>query len=96
MTSSVQQHIAIANNGTSKRNRKSYMFSQNIYQVEVNGDVGSHRLKLAVSEAKATATAEIRRKNLEKHQLHQRICSGFKKREKSWNYHSTPLRLHNI
>ena len=58
MTSSVQQHIAIANNGTSKRNRKSYMFSQNIYQVEVNGEVGSHRLKLAVSEAKATATAE--------------------------------------
>ena len=58
MTSSVQQHIAIANNGTSKRNRKSYMFSQNIYQVEANGDVGSHRLKLADSCAEATATAE--------------------------------------
>lgn len=60
MTSSVQQHIAIANNGTSKRNRKSYMFSQNIYKVEVNGEDGevlTYEI-MADSEAKATATAE--------------------------------------
>ena len=60
MTSSVQQHIAIANNGTSKRNRKSYMFSQNIYQVEVNGEDGevlTYEI-MADSCTEATATAE--------------------------------------
>ena len=45
MTTTVQQHREIANNGSIRKNRKSYMFSQSIYQVEVNGDVGTIDLR---------------------------------------------------
>lgn len=60
MTTTVQQHREIANNGSIRKNRKSYMFSQSIYQAEVNGEDGeimSFEI-MADSCAEATATAE--------------------------------------
>ena len=59
MTTTVQHHIATSSN-ESKRTRRSFLFSQNIYQVEVNGEDGeclTYEI-MADSCAEATATAE--------------------------------------
>lgn len=60
MTTSVQQHIATTTNGSRVKGRRSYLFSQSIYQVEVNGEDGevlTYEI-MADSCAEATATAE--------------------------------------
>ncbi|MEJ8769748.1 hypothetical protein [Prevotella sp. HCN-7019] len=60
MTTTVQHHIATSNNEQKCRTRRSYLFSQNIYQVEVNGEEGeclTYEI-MADSCAEATATAE--------------------------------------
>ncbi len=59
MTTTVQHHIATSSK-ESKRTRRSYLFSQSIYQVEVNGEDGeclTYEI-MADSCAEATATAE--------------------------------------
>ena len=57
-TTFIQQNLTA--NGFTKRNRKSHLFSQNLYQVDVEGEDGDHITfeVTAHSYAEATATAE--------------------------------------
>ena len=54
-----QQHLTA--NGFTKRNRKSHLFSQNLYQVEVNGEDGDYITFEVTADSCAEATAAAER-----------------------------------
>jgi len=60
MTTTTFQQQTLTANGYKKRSRKSRLFSQNLYQVEVNGEDGDYITfeVTADSYAEATSTAE--------------------------------------
>lgn len=57
MTTSTFTQQSLTANGYKKRNRKSRLFSQNLYQVEVNGEDGDYITFEVTADSCAQATA---------------------------------------
>ena len=58
-TTFIQQNLTA--NGFTKRNRKSRLFSQNLYQVDVEGEDGDHITFEVTADSCAEATAAAER-----------------------------------
>lgn len=61
MTTTTFTQQSYTANGLKKRNRKSHIFSQNLYQVEVNGEDGDYITFEVWADTCAEATAAAER-----------------------------------
>ena len=61
MTATTFTQVELTANGTRRNNRKSHLFSQNIYQVEAQGEDGEYITFEVMADSLSEATAEAER-----------------------------------